>query len=634
MSNGDGLNIGDLLAGPGTPAPPDGWAVLPPSFFASLTPDSDLTKFFNGGEPYWEAVVNPKLARIQLTRTILDRTRRRITENKTGIELMIGPTGEGKSTAIRQAAAILALEDSRTVLWRQQGDAVLDESVVAAALALGTNTVLVSDNAQLILQPLNQLVMNGSVPREGLQILLASRDTDWIRQRRALGFKLDPKDSWTSKLPLVSTKHPFGRVTEDDARKIVRSWRALEPDPPGAIRDLNDADAAELLSNASASADAENGALLGGLLRIRYTPEELRAHLMSLLESLSQDATESSVTLADVVFVLALVNVASVDSVPTEVMARFCGVDQPLFYRDVANRLGSEAVANYSEDVMRTRHPTVASTILEIAMSHDSDIAAEAAAFHLLAAVHDAGSNSQFKVGYGQLSGLGRTLYKAILPATVAPQIRALGIALARRACELRPKALANHMALSECLRLEKQAPKALTTVWAPLAGDLIGRGTWQDWNKNARTAANEFAITASLCGDEREAAIIRMAALSDIYQANRLEYRSVSFSISGLVLHLARLNHEGEPGAEEALAEANGCLAAFFPESYPAEPGTGQPLKPFTTAGTLIRRLNAIQTTLKTYESDYLDIPRWVSLSSFSGLDKFLTEAKRASNG
>ncbi|GGQ79578.1 P-loop NTPase [Couchioplanes azureus] len=635
MASGDSLNIGELLDGPGTPAIPDGWAVCPPSFFAGLTPESNLTKFFNGGDPYWEAVVNPGLVRIQLTRAILERTRRRINENKTGIELVIGPTGEGKSTAIRQAAAILGLEDSRTVLWREQGYAILDESVLAAARALGANTVLVSDDAHLVLQPLNELVMNGSVPREGLQILLASRDTDWIRQRRVLGFKLDPKDSWTSKLPLVSTKHPFGRVTEDDARKIVRSWRTLEPDPPSTISNLDDVDAAKLLSEASTGADPENGALLGGLLKIRYTPEELRAHLRDLLESLSQDATESPMTLADVVFVLALVNVAGIDGVPTEVVARFCGVDQSLFRRDVANRLGREAVANYSDDVMRTRHPTVASTIVEIAMSHDSDIAAEASAFHLLAAVEQAGSNSQFRVGYGQLFGLGRKLYKAAVPATVAPQSRALGIALARRVCELRPKTLANYMALSECLRLEKQAPKALTTVWAPLADELISRGAWEDWNKNCRTAVNEFAITASLCGDEREAAIIRMAALSDIYQANRLEYDKVSFSMRGLVLHFSRLYHNyGQPWAEEALGEINGCLAAFFPESYPVEHGTEQPLTPFTTAGTLIRQLNALQSTLRTHESDYLDIPLWVARSTFSELDKFLTKAIRESHG
>lgn len=630
MASGDGLNIAELFDSPGTPALPDGWVVYPPTFFAGLTPDSDLTKFFNGGEPYWEAVVHPGLPRIQLTRAILERTRRRITEHRTGIELLVGPTGEGKSTAIRQAAAILALEDSRTILWREQGDAVLDGSVLTAALALGADTVLVSDNAQLLLQSLNELVMNGSVPRQGMQLLLASRDTDWIRQRRALGFKIDPKDSWTSKVPFVSTNHPFGRVTEDDARKIVRSWRALEPDPPGTIRNLTDGDAARLLSKACTGADADNGALLGGLLAIRYTPEELRAHLRGLLESLSQDATGSSMTLADVVFVLALVDVAGLDGVPTEVMARFCGIDEPLFRRDVANRLGREAVANYSDDVIRIRHPTVASTTFEIAISQDSDLAAEAAAGHLLAAVHGVDSAE-----YGSLLGLGRSLYRAAVPRTVAAQARALGLALARQACELRPRTLTNHMALSECLRLEKRAPKALSTVWVPLAGDLLARGAWQDWNKNCRTAVNEFAIIASLCGDEHEAAIIRIAALSDTYRANRLEHYRAESSICGLGLHLGRLYHKnGEPWAEEALAEINGCLAAFFPASYPAEPGMGKPLTPFTTAGTLVRRLKAVQSTLKAYRSDYLDVPSWASQSSFSELDQFLTENNRSSNG
>lgn len=332
MVDGQELSVERILESPAIPEVPRGWVTLTSDFFSAITPDDDLTSFFNGGEPSWEAVVNPLLARLELTNSLLERTRRRIRERKAGIELLIGPTGEGKSTALRQAAVALAQEDSRTILWRQHRDALFDQNVLDTALALGPGTVLLSDSAQLILDQLHELIKGGSIPSSsGLQMLLASRDTDWTRQTRELGFKLNPADAWKSMGPIVSTKHPFGRVTDTDARKIIRSWHSLESTPPGTIRGLSERDAAKLLSDASASASPQNGALLGGLLAIRYTPEELRAHLVSLLESLSQDTIGGEMTLADVVIVLALVDTAGVDGIPSEIIAGFCDIDESDF---------------------------------------------------------------------------------------------------------------------------------------------------------------------------------------------------------------------------------------------------------------------------------------------------------------
>jgi energy-coupling factor transporter ATP-binding protein EcfA2 len=636
------LSVEGIFTAPFTPEAPNGWDTLTSAFFSSVTPEEDLTNFFNGGEPRWEAVVNPRLPRIQLTESLLDRTRRRIRENKAGIELLIGPTGEGKSTALRQAAAILARDDSRTIIWRQQRDAVLDQNLIDIACAYGPGTVLASDNAQLILEQLHQLIEAGSIPSSsGLQLLLASRDTDWIRRTRELGFKLDPAQAWKSMGPLVSTKHPFGRVSETDAQKIIQSWRNLEPYPPDAIRGLSDREAAKLLVDASGSAASQHGALLGGLLAIRYTPEELRAHLVSLLESLSQDATPGDMTLADVVIILALVDVAGVDGIPSEIIARFCDINELNFRSQVANRLGEESVANYNDDIMRSRHPMISETILEIAMSNQSSFAVESAACHLLAIIADKQENNNLKGGYGQIFALGHELYKAEVPTSIGPKSRLLSIALSRKACELRPRALVNRMSLSEILRSEKQVERAIAAVWAPIAKQLLNKNGWLDWNKNSRTALGEFAVVTSLAGHELEAAILRMAALSDIYRANRLEKWRAAFILRGLSLHLSRLYLEqGEPWLADTVAEIHGCVLACFSDDLEAITlttrileDTGLRSKSFKTPEVFVRLLNHALARMSSFDSDYLDIALWRSRITFTDLEGFLQAICEGSN-
>ncbi|MFG2056437.1 hypothetical protein ACGFI9_20685 [Micromonospora sp. NPDC048930] len=641
MVGGPELSVERIFSSPAGPETPTGWVTLTSASFSAMRPDENLTNFFNGGEPYWEAVINPRLPRIQLTQSLLERTRRRIRESKAGIELLIGPTGEGKSTALRQATAALAQEDSRTILWRQQRDAVLDQNVIDAANAYGPGTVLASDNAHLILGQLHELVEGGQLPSSsGLQLLLASRDTDWTRRTRELGFKLNPAEAWKSMGPIVCTRHPFGRVSETDARKIIQSWRTLDPDCPDTIRGLSDGEAARLLSDACGSAASQHGALLGGLLTVRYTPEELRAHLVTLLECLSRDTTPCDMTLADVVIVLALVDVAGVDGVPSEIIARFCDVNELDFRSQVASRLGEEAVANYSDDTLRSRHPMVSEALFDVAMSDGSGFAVESAARHLLDVIAKEGGNDKLKDGHGQVFGLGRELYKAKVPKSLAPRSRLLGIALARRARELRPNTLANHMSLSECLRLEKQAGRAVLTVWAPVADQLLDKDNWQDWNKNSRTALNEFAITASLAGDELEAAVLRIAALSDNYRANRLTRAKATFTLQGLALHLSRLHVEtAEPWFGEFLADVHGCILACFPDDLEAVSMTTQYLadtgltsRSFTTPAAFVRRVEDALTRMSAAESDYLDLDLWRTRSTFADMAGFLTVTRRSS--
>ncbi|MET8833770.1 hypothetical protein ABZV78_07630 [Micromonospora sp. NPDC004540] len=642
MAGREELSVERILASSDVPEAPSGWVVLQPAFFSAMSPDEDLTNFFNGGEPYWEAVVNPRLPRIQIAQSLLDRTRRRMREKKAGIELLMGPTGEGKSTALRQAAAVLALEDSRTILWRQHRDAVLDQKVVDIARACGPGTVIASDNAHLILDQLHELISDGGVPSSSeLQLLLATRDTDWTRRTRELGFKLNPAESWKTMGPIVCTKHPFGRVSETDARKIVQSWRTLESSCPDAIQGLSDGEAAKWLSDASRSADSQHGALLGGLLAIRYTPEELRAHLVTLLESLSRDDTPGDMTLADVVIVLAVADVAGADGIPSEVIAGFCDVDELNFRTQVANRLGEEAVANYSDDTLRSRHPMVSEAIFEVAMSANSSFAVESAACHLLAVIAKGAEGAKLRDGYGQVFGLGRELYKARVPEGLAPRARRLGIALARHARELRGSTLANHMSLSECLRLEKQATKAVTTVWTPIAGQLLDKEKWQDWNKNSRTALNEFAITASLAGDELEAAVLRIAALSDNYRANRLTSEKITFTLRGLALHLSRLHLEQtESWMADTLAELHGCVHTCFPDDVDAVAAISQCLtdarvKPasFKTPAAFVLRLSDALARMSRSGSGYLDVELWCARSAFSDLEDFLRLARGRSN-
>jgi hypothetical protein len=562
------------LLSAGSVAAPAGWAVVTADVLAGITPRSDLSSYFNGGDPDWEVIVNSGLRRLQFTDSLLERTRRRIRENWAGFELLIAPAGEGKSTALMQAVVALLLEDSnRIVLWRTFNDAELTLDVVEYAGRLGSRCIVASDNAHMVLARLHEFVKNGNISSSnGVQYIFASRDTDWVREARKVNQRMDPGEAWKRGGFDVRNKFPRGRLSKEDATVIVRSWYDLEPAVPTEIRGISRDQAASFLSKASATSDPEHGTLLGGLLSTRYSAEGLRAHLIDLLDNLSTDETPSGNTLADLVVALAIIDVAGAGGIPREIVAEFCAVSAEEVRAKIERRLAREALASANGEMLRGRHPIISRKVLQIALSSWSEIPAEKHAIELLNSTIRLGEAYRYRSGYGQILDVGRALSKLdkkAMQGLPEPRLRDLAVTLATHCRDRRPTMLSTHIGLSTALRLRDDAATAVDEVWMPIADQLARPDVWTDWRDRSRSAYNELATAMGEAGHHGESAVLCGLALSDLCLPYLIDDPELRISLVGLAVSLFSLHQDAPDKAFSwLLAEIHGVLADLVPSA------------------------------------------------------------------
>jgi hypothetical protein len=552
-----------------------GWKLL--SDLPTEVPPSadDFAHFFNGGEPDWRIASQSDLEPIQIASSIIERTRRRIAEKRTGIELLIGPAGEGKSTSLLQAAArILRESNNVTILWREQRDAALTDEVLAKARELGPHCLVVADNAHTLLRNLDKAIKNGAVgPSHGSQFLLASRDTDWARVVFGEGRAFDPIATWSRGRIIVADKHPFGKALQNDADRIVRNWARFERDTPPSVKGLRPRDAAAHLVAEMKSADPSTGALLGGLLAVRFTQDGLKEHLISLLDSLSQDSLPSSRSMADLLAVLAVVDVAGVGGIPREVLAKFCDLPVTALRVRVENRLAREAVASASGDQIQGRHPRISRALVEAALSTRSNLPLEEALEDVLRSTVEVRTELGSRREFGTLLRLpqkvGR-ITEEIVPLRISGP---LAIQLARRVVSLTPNDLASHELLSICFRNANLAGNAVEEVWQPILGSLLLTDAWRDWRATVRTSCNEIATALDVSGDSFGAFAFRCLAISDKCEPANSDARQINVSLAGAALSLQKLYRLRcqEPEFLNAVRQIDAYFRKYAPQSNEA---------------------------------------------------------------
>jgi len=570
VSSGSESLFQEVLA-PTPDGVPTGWTAITAESLAAIAPRVDLASYFNGGGPDWQVVVNPGLRQLQVTLTLLDRTRRRIRENRAGFELLIAPSGEGKSTALMQAVVALAQGDEKcVVLWRRLNNAQLTHDVLEYAARLGSKCVVAADNAHTLLDRLHEFVRNGDISStNGVQYMFASRDTDWMREAQRAGLPLEPGDAWKRSGFLVADKFRSGRVSKEDAVRIVRSWYALESGVPDPIRGKTEDEAAEFLSAASATSDPKHGALLGGLLSTRYTVEGLRGHLVDLLDDMSRDDTPSGHSLADLVIALAIVDVAGAEGIPQEIVADFCSVSTDEVRAHIETRLAQEAVASAAGEMLRGRHPRVSRAVLYIALSLSSTIPAEKHAMELIDSTVRLGEKHHYRAGYGQILDVGRRLSR-IDDMTDLPEarLRALAVKLATHSRDRRPKLLSTHIGMSTALRKRDQAQEAVDQVWLPVADQLVRPKVWaEDWRQRSRSAFNELATALGGARHHGESALASGLALSDLCRPYDIGDHELAISLLGICVSLDNLYTESPDTVfARVLGEIHGCLRTLVP--------------------------------------------------------------------
>lgn len=343
--------------------PPEGWELLDAKSFKAFNRDisaDEAKRFFDGAEPDWAIAISPHLPQRSIVNRIVKSLSEKRTDKTPLLLLLIGPGGEGKSTALRQAAYELSLADAGVkVLWHRDDCQTLPHDIFSNLPNDGSTWLVVSDQADLLGKQLHaSLSAASNAPRSDVRLLLATRQSDWrlagcasLNWRRGVEFQ----------------EITLSGLEEHDARQIANAWIHFdsmsdsgELGPPHSAEQL----AQKLLLAAREDATVGEGSLLGGALAVRYG-SGLRAHVRLLIEKLLVSHETSAISLYRAFAYIASMHALRLDFLSRSVLAYALGCTASEIDKEVIYPLGREAAAGGGSLVL-TRHVSIAEAAVSI----------------------------------------------------------------------------------------------------------------------------------------------------------------------------------------------------------------------------------------------------------------------------
>jgi hypothetical protein len=503
-----------------------GWSPITQTFIekrASASSDQSALSFFDGRLPTWSDASDIRIPARSVTTELVNYVSAQMPLKQSSFSLVLGPSGEGKSIAIRQAAVQLkALNPDLSVL-ALEGDNFghvdrfhqLDPS---------RQYLLVVDDAADFERDLERLAaaLHEQSPAT-IHLLGASRDTDW----RSVG-----GSAFTWSRYLSTRTFTLNRLTRADALAIVTSWESLGLTALGELSRLPNTDERvdELLRVAADQHAQNEGSLLGALLVTRYA-DGLREHIRDLMWRLSQrivrglarpSGTDApAFTLLDALVTTAFLHTNEVPSLTFSLLADCLDLSDLEVQVEVIAPLGLEAAISYSVGKIFVRHRIIASVICDLAEQFDIEL--EAIARRLVAVA----------VGQIELDGVNEDRLNVAYLASRIKQHPNLQIPAARAAVEASPNRLQYWTSLSSIVRASD--PNEAASINASVARRLNEMSDL----KPLPGFYTEWAVSVGEAENWRLNAFLAAASLRDGILS---ESRGVSRSVSCLVLPLRKL--------------------------------------------------------------------------------------------
>ena len=351
---------------------PSGWIALTNeslALHAKTISSHDAANFFDGAEPDWTIAQCTEIPRRAIVSRVLEQVLNVVHREHPHVHLLIGPSGEGKSLALRQIAVDLVAHLNRVrVLWHQDETAPLTGDQILALPKEPHGWVVISDYADLCIRQLHaSIVATGRAGRSDVQFLFASRESDW----RASGAQ---RLTWR---PYVSFKQEtLSGLSEPDAMAIARAWLHFDPKSSRWADGTTDVELGRRLITASNDgAEVGEGALLGGVLAVRFA-EGLLEHVRDLLERLSTVALPGGSTLLKAFSYVAAMHAEGLTFLSRVVLAQLTACPSADFHQSIVFPLGREAAAG-GGTLLLTRHRKIAVaaiTVLREDLGEDVDL--------------------------------------------------------------------------------------------------------------------------------------------------------------------------------------------------------------------------------------------------------------------
>jgi hypothetical protein len=555
----------------------EGWIRLRSVDIDPSSGRSDLENFFDGAAPNLDTVLNPNLAPLRFVTEIINDIQRCVTNRISGVTLIRGPSGEGKSTALLQCAVQFAKWEPVVVFLRENVDSALPLDTIGDFLARGESVLFIADSAESLINDIDRL--SGLYRRASggaVHFLLAARASDWTQAWRNLKLPRDPVTLWQGSSFAIGLVDLGGPVEELDARTIAQNWSALGGLKSTRLGVKSEDDLSQWIHKASKSQEPRSGALYGALLQVRFDKSQLRSRIATVLDGLRQTQLPSGRTLAELLLAIAAAYCASIDNLPREIIARMAGVEPVRMQATVAIPLGHEAVVGHSSTALHVRHPRIAIETLRMALD-EADETLFIAARTLVEATVSEGESNFYAPGYGHFIDLGRRLIDPKTRVTskdiTSDDLLDLAIEASRAAVQATPTTLSNRISFSRILREHKRANQAVVEVWRKTLPELVRRKSWHDWTTNVRAAWAEAGAALSVAGYYKSAMRLVTLSISDRI-STPLNERQVVQGISQIGLQAVALT-QIEPDRE--LVRLITKLAGVEIRRFPNGPSEGQ---------------------------------------------------------
>jgi len=340
--------------------PPEGWVVLNEEFLKErklAQPDDRIIQYFDGSVPTWDDIFSDRIPERGIVADLITT----ISEGFKGgpqLTLLLGPGGEGKSTAFFQVLrALLAKKDCK-IIWRSNPERRLHPEFVKSLPTSETKWLFASDEADTMVRDVYS-VLRALPPDHNIHFFLTCRDTDWIES---------DGDGYAWQQLVTFVERNIKGLSRQDADKIIAAWSRYGARGLGRLAGLEAEEAAQRLFDAATlEASTPDGAFLGAMLRVRIGVA-LRDHVAALLGRLESRELQGMAgkTLLDAFAYIAVPHAENLLFLSKSVLAKALGIDETRVRRRILGPLGEEAAATSFGQSILTRHRAIAETAADI----------------------------------------------------------------------------------------------------------------------------------------------------------------------------------------------------------------------------------------------------------------------------
>lgn len=344
---------------------PEGWEWIDQAGLGSKRrpiDDEELARYFDGAVPDWGLALSRRVP----ARDVVAEIMQRATSKATGpvIVRVLGAGGEGKTTAVYQAAAgLLETRQMDAILCQEYGGFRLPTSTLIRSSSTNQRICVLVDDGHTIAAELVEFI-KGSGRGKRITYILCARDTDWIAARAN---DID----WGAGCLVTDVR--VGGLSYPDAERFFDAWSALGGRGLGELAGLErQAGVDRLIKEVRLEAANRpgDGALLGGLLRTRIG-DGMREHVRSLLKRFELRSKSKQQHLHRVFTYICAFHAEGLDMLTDQAIAWAVGLTVKDLRRRLVVPLGAEAAAAAHGALVTCRHREIARVAIDILVNEE-----------------------------------------------------------------------------------------------------------------------------------------------------------------------------------------------------------------------------------------------------------------------